>query len=156
MPDLDGGRTPGGGSATSNPLQELPSLLHKSEGWEGLRAALDAGQSGTIDGAWGSSAALAVAALAVDCSATVVAVVPGAANLASLVEDMASFLGVRPALFEAWESWPPPTHRGKLDPATISRLRLLQLLPVDPPKLIVTTMAAVIEPVPQRAELANR
>src|SRR5512135_235437 len=112
MLDLGGVRRPGDGSATSNPLNELPPLLQNAEGWAALRAALDAGQSGTIDGAWGSSAALAVAALAADASATLVVVVPGAGELGTFVEDLASFLGTRPAIFEAWESWPPPTHKG--------------------------------------------
>src|SRR5947207_3318193 len=47
-------------------LRALPALLHAAEGWAGLRAALAGRRSGTIDGAWGSSAALAVAALAAD------------------------------------------------------------------------------------------
>src|SRR5205814_2335076 len=45
-------------------LRALPELLTAAEGWEELRAALVAGHSGTVDGAWGSSAALAAAALA--------------------------------------------------------------------------------------------
>ena len=47
-------------TATDSPagtgLHALPGLLHAAEGWDPLRAALAAGQSGTIDGAWGSSA----------------------------------------------------------------------------------------------------
>ena len=116
---------------------------------------LDAGQSGTIDGAWGSAAALAVAALAADAPSTLLAVVPSAADLPSFVEDLASFTGIRPAVFEAWESWPPTTHKGKLDPATTSRLRLLQILPVEPPRLIAATMAALFQPVPARDCLAG-
>jgi transcription-repair coupling factor (superfamily II helicase) len=156
MPDLDGGRAPAGVLATSNPLLTLPGRLQAVEGWVALRAALDAGQSGTIDGTWGSSAALAVAALAADAPGSLLAVVPGVADLGSFVEDVVSFTGIRPALFEAWETWPPLVHKGKLDPATTSRLRLLQTLPVDPPKLIVSTMAALIQPVPARDALASR
>jgi transcription-repair coupling factor (superfamily II helicase) len=137
-------------------LASLPGLLHAAEGWAALRAALDARQSGTIDDAWGSSTALAVAALAADSPSTLLAVVPGPSDLPSFVEDVASFTGSRPAVFEAWETWPPPTHKGQLDPATTSRLRLLQTLPVDPPKLIVSTMAALIQPVPARDAMANR
>ncbi|MDB5310920.1 MAG: transcription-repair coupling factor [Gemmataceae bacterium] len=149
-------RTAATGSPAVNGLDALPGLLHAAEGWAALRAALAAGQSGTIDGAWGSSAALAVAALAADTPGTVVAVLPGAADVAPWVEDLASFTGIRPTVFEAWETWPPPTHRGKLDPATSSRLRLLQNLQVDPPKVVVTTIAALIQPVPARDDLARR
>ncbi|HXD85997.1 MAG TPA: transcription-repair coupling factor [Urbifossiella sp.] len=134
----------------------LPGQIHAAEGWAALRAALDAGQSGTIDGAWGSAAALAVAALAADAPNALLAVVPGAADLPSFVEDLASFTGIRPAILEAWESWPPTTHKGKLDPATTSRLRLLQILSVEPPRLIVATMAALLQPVPARDSLAGR
>ena len=137
-------------------LESLPGRLHAVEGWGALRAALDAGQSGTIDGTWGSAGALAIAALAADAPGTLLVVLPGASDLPHFVEDLASFTGNRPIIFEAWETWPPPTHKGKLDPATTTRLRLLQALPVDPPKVIVATIAALIQPVPERGDLANR
>src|SRR5438270_13828963 len=100
MPDLDGDRAPAGASAASNPLLALPGRLQTVEGWAALRTSLDAGQSGTIDGAWGSSAALAVAALAADSPGPLLTVVPGASDLATFVEDLASFTGTRPAVFE--------------------------------------------------------
>ena len=144
------------GPLTSDGLRALPRLLHAAEGWAALRAALAAGHSGTVDGAWGSSAAVAVAALAADAPGTVLAVLPTVSDVPPWVEDLTSFGGARPAVFDAWETWPPPTHRGKLDPATSSRLRLLQELLANPPRLVVTTMAAVIQPVPERADLAAR
>ena len=52
------------GPPAGDGLTTLPRLLRGAEGWEAVRAALAAGHSGTIDGAWGSSSALAVAALA--------------------------------------------------------------------------------------------
>jgi transcription-repair coupling factor (superfamily II helicase) len=147
-------------TATASPagagLLALPGLLHAAWGWPELRAALTSGHSGTIDGAWGSSAALAVAALAAEAPGTVLTVVPSAADVEPWAEDLASFSGARPAVFEAWETWPPPTHKGKLDPATSSRLRLLKELLANPPRLVVATIAALIQPVPERADLANR
>src|SRR5947209_6064811 len=139
---------------TSEGLRALPGLLHAAEGWAALRAALGTGQSGTIDGAWGSSAALSVAALAADAPGTVLAVLPTVSDLSPWAEDLASFTGSRPAVFEAWEAWPPPTHKGKLDSATSSRLRLLQELAGNPPRVVLTTVAAVIQPVPARDDLA--
>ena len=139
---------------TIDGLQTLPGLLHAAEGWAALRAALVAGSSGTIDGAWGSSAALAVAALTHEAPGTVVAVLPHTSDVSPWVEDLVSFTGERPAVFEAWETWPVPTHKGKLDPATSSRLRLLQELQVNPPRLVVTSIAALVQPVPERADLA--
>jgi len=144
------------GPAATDGLAQLPRTLHGADGWANLRAALAAGRSGTIDGAWGSAAALAVAALAADSASTVLAVVASPADLDGWTEDLASFGGARPAVFEAWEAWPPPTHKGKLAPATTSRLRLLQQLALAPPRLVVCTVAALLQPVPPRADLAAR
>ncbi|VTU02105.1 transcription-repair coupling factor : Transcription-repair-coupling factor OS=Singulisphaera acidiphila (strain ATCC BAA-1392 / DSM 18658 / VKM B-2454 / MOB10) GN=mfd PE=3 SV=1: CarD_CdnL_TRCF: DEAD: Helicase_C: TRCF [Gemmataceae bacterium] len=137
-------------------LRALGTFVPESEGWDGLRAALAAGRSGTIDGAWGSSSALALAALAADAPATLLVVVANPADVSPWVEDLRSFSGLAPAVFEAWETWPAGASKGKLDPITASRLRLLQQLSTEPPKLVVTTMAAVCQPVPERADLAAR
>src|SRR5688572_28373932 len=137
-------------------LRALPDLLARSEGWAALRAALAAGQSGTVDGAWGSSAALASAALAADTPGTLLVVVPNAADVELWVNDLGSFTGAHSATFEAWEGWPVHPHKGKLDPTTTVRLRLLQQLATDPPKVVITAIAAVCQPVPPRADLAAR
>ena len=50
-------------AAVPDSLADLPPLLRTADGFEPLAAALRAGRSGAVDGAWGSSAALAVAAL---------------------------------------------------------------------------------------------
>src|SRR4051812_7196595 len=106
-------------------LRALPDVLQTTEGWAELRAALAAGRSGTVDGAWGSSAALAASALATDCAGTLLVVVATPADVEPWAEDIASFLGSRPVVFEAWEAWPVTSNKGKLDPTTTSRLRLL-------------------------------
>jgi transcription-repair coupling factor (superfamily II helicase) len=137
-------------------LRALGTFVPESEGWDGLRAALAAGRSGTIDGAWGSSSALALAALAADAPGTLLVVVANPADVSPWVEDLRSFSGLAPVVFEAWETWPAGTNKGKLDPITASRLRLLQQFSTDPPKVVVTTMAAVCQPVPERADLAAR
>ncbi len=137
-------------------LSALPARLADDADWANLRAALLAGHSGTVDGAWGSASALAVATLTQETPGTVLVVLPTTTDLSPWVEDLASFRGERPAVFEAWETWPVPTHKGKLDPATTSRLRVLQECSEKPPRLIVTTIAAVIQPVPERADLAAR
>src|SRR5437660_6646179 len=87
-------------------LDALSARLQETAGWAALRKALETGHSGTIDGAWASSSALAVAALAADAPGTVLAVLPTASDLSPWVEDLASFTGSRPAVFEAWETWP--------------------------------------------------
>lgn len=137
-------------------LRALLDLLARSEGWAALRASLAAGQSGTIDGAWGSSAALATAALAADTPGTLLVVVPNAADVEPWVNDLDSFTGAHSVILEAWEGWPVYPHKGKLDSTTTARLRLLQQLAADPPKVVIAAIAAVCQPVPPRADLAAR
>jgi transcription-repair coupling factor (superfamily II helicase) len=137
-------------------LRALPTLLAETEGWAALRAALASGRSGTVDGAWGSSAALVVAALAAGTAGTVLVVVPNPADAGPWAGDFESFTGAAPAVFEAWEGWPIPPNKGKLDPVTAARLRLLQRLTGDPPKVVVAPVAAVCQPVPPRADLVSR
>src|SRR5947209_8321908 len=103
-------------------LNDLPRLLQDAEGWEGLRAALSRGESGTIDGAWGSAAALAAATLAAEEPPCLLVVVPSLAGVTPWAEDLASFLGHRPAVFPGYETWPPPTDKGRLAPETSARL----------------------------------
>ncbi|OWK46540.1 transcription-repair coupling factor [Fimbriiglobus ruber] len=135
-------------------LTDLPQAIRGVEGWGILRAALANGQSGTIDGAWGSSAAAAAAALATDLDGSLLVVVPGPADVGPWAEDLASFLGKSPSLFPAFETWPPPTIRGRIADETGQRLRLLQLLlGASPPKLVLASFAALIQPVPPREDL---
>src|SRR5207302_1725899 len=64
-------------------LTDLPRLLAAADGWEPLRAAVAAGQSGGVDGAWGSSGAAAVVAVAAEVPGPGLGVVPGPADLAA-------------------------------------------------------------------------
>jgi len=137
-------------------LRALPALLQNGEGWGELRSALVANRSGTIDGAWGSSASLAAAALAIDAPSTLLVVVPNPTDIEPWREDIVTFTDTKPAVFEAWETWPVANSKGKLDPTTTSRLRLLQSLLHDAPKVVVCCAAAVCQPVPERADLAAR
>ncbi len=139
--------------AAASRLRALPGLLAEVEGWDNLQQALLAGRSGTIDGAWGSSAALATAALALQTPGTLLVVLPSPADPAGWVEDLHTFRGTRPPVLEAWETWPVPSNKGKLDPTTTSRLRLLQQLTTEPPRVVVTTIVAVCQPVPERSDL---
>jgi transcription-repair coupling factor (superfamily II helicase) len=135
-------------------LADLPQLMRNAEGFPGVVEALRTGGAGTIDGAWGSSAALAVAALAEQAPATVLVVLAHPGDLESWTGDLAGFSGGRPVVFPAFESWPPdPTS---YDETPRRRLRLVQKLPTDPPKLLLATMAAMMQPVPGRGDLETR
>jgi transcription-repair coupling factor (superfamily II helicase) len=139
---------PAGGSAAGNSLTDLPRRLQTVEGWELLRAAVRRGESGTIDGAWGSSAAVAVAALASDAPGPNLVILPSVADLDPWADDLASFTGTRPAVFPAFDTWPPPPAKGRLSPELAGRLRVLQTLLADPPKVVLAPFAALAQPVP--------
>ena len=137
-------------------LTELPARLAAQPGWVPLRAALAAKQAGGIDGAWGSSSALAVAALAGEAVATVLVVVPNVGDVGPWAEDLVTF-GQRPAVFPAYETWPPVEKAGKIAPETGQRLRVLQnLAGATPPKVVLAPFAAVLQSVPLRDDLAKR
>ncbi len=137
-------------------LTDLPARLATLPGWAPLRTALKQNQAGGIDGAWGSSSALAVAALAGEASASVLLVVPNLTDVGPWAEDLATF-GQRPAIFPAYESWPPVEKAGKIAPETGQRLRVLQnLAGATAPKLVIAPFAAVLQSVPLRDELAKR
>src|SRR5205085_5898862 len=93
-------------AAVPDSLADLPHLLQTAEGFEPLAAALRAGRSGTVDGAWGSSAALAVAALAGEAPGPVLVVIPHPADLDAFASDLHSLTGSRPAVFPALDSLP--------------------------------------------------
>src|SRR5262245_9660888 len=135
-------------------LADLPQLLRSAEGWNAMVDALRARRSGTIDGAWGSAASLATAALGLEATSTLLVVLAHAGDVNPWARGLLSFSGQRPTIFPAWEEWPPP--KAALDEVPGQRLRVLQHLLREPPRLLLTTFAALIQPVPSRAELEAR
>jgi len=137
-------------------LFDLPALLSATDGWEAFCTALKRGHSGVIDGAWGSSAALASAAVVRDAPGPALLLIPSPADLPSWLEELRGFLEVRPALFPAQETWPILPDRGRISPETSQRLRTLQCLLKEPPRLTVAPIAAVLQPVPSPEEFRRR
>src|SRR5690348_13563113 len=133
-------------------LEDLTRLLRAADGFAPLVESLKAGRSGTVDGAWGSSAALATAALGQEVPSTLLIVLAHPRDTDGWVEDVASFAGVRPVVFPAWENL--PTAETVVDDLAAQRLRLLkQLQGPEPPRILLTTMQALIQPVPELARL---
>src|SRR5688572_16422253 len=122
-------------------LAELPQVLRDAEGFAGVTSALRAGGAGTIDGAWGSSSALAVAALANEAPGPLLIVIPHLGDVETWTADIATFTGRTPIVLPAFEAWPPASSN--FDETPRRRLRLVQALAADPPKLMLTTMAAL-------------
>jgi len=136
-------------------LKDLGLLIQEAEGFHPLLAALKNGHGATVDGAWGSSGALVSAAFGLHAPATVLVVLAHPRDVDGWTEDIAGFAGVRPVVFPAWETL--PDDNTVIDEVAGQRLRVLKQLEADTaPRFIVTTIQALIQPVPDRAQLARR
>jgi transcription-repair coupling factor (superfamily II helicase) len=141
-------------SLSLDSLQDLTRLIQTTEGFHPLVAALKNGRAATVDGAWGSSGALVSAALALHAPQTLLLVLAHPRDVDLWAEDLHSFAGLRPIVFPAWDAL--PTKETVLDEIGGQRLRILkQFEAAEVPRLIVTTMQALIQPVPDRAQLAK-
>ena len=136
-------------------LADLPGIIARQPGFDTVLAALVRGDSGTIDGAWGSSAAAAVAALAAHCGRPLLVVLPRLSEVDDFTADLATFLEgdsepLRPVVLPAWET--PPTELSPADPVFARRLGVLEALDsVTPPRVLVAATAGLMQPVPPPA-----
>ncbi len=114
---------------------------------------LQAGHAATLDGVWGSSCALAAAALAQEAPAVLVVVCPRLDEVQGLIGDLGLFSPLQPVQFPVSESL--STDRMVQDEAVGDRVRVLKaLLGPQPPKILVTSIPALLQPVPSRSRLA--
>ncbi len=135
-------------------LKELPRWLEGTGGFSALLAALQSGQAATIDGAWNSSASLVTAALGRHTPSTLLIVLAHPRDLDSWDEDLVSFSGLRTVNFPAWDAL--PNADTVLDEIGGKRLRVLRQLEGDhPPKILLTTIQALLQPVPNREQLSK-
>ncbi len=135
-------------------LRRLPAGLTAHEGFVDVLCALHDGQSATIDGAWGSSCALVAAALAAPAPSTVLVVSPRQHDIDDLCDDLAIFLPQPPERFPAWET--APGEQLVSNEIYRDRIRTLkQLLAPAPPRLIVTSIQSLLQPVPSRQRVAD-
>ncbi|HZY89485.1 MAG TPA: CarD family transcriptional regulator, partial [Gemmataceae bacterium] len=139
--------------APPDTLKDLLTLVQTAEGFPALLAALRQGHGATVDGAWASSAGLVTATLAREAPRALLAVLAHPRDLDGWAGDLQSFAGLRPALFPAWDNQP---GSGPVDEVAGQRLRLLkQLEGPEPPRLVLTTFQALLQPVPDRKQLAQ-
>src|SRR5205823_5873181 len=125
-----------------------------SSGFPEVLAALKNGRSGTIDGAWGSAAPLASAALGLHAPAALVIALAHVGDVDDFRDDVAAFAGVAPEVFPAWERLPREATAG--DEVFGRRLRILKgLSGTAPPRFIVAPFQALLQPVPTRELLAR-
>jgi transcription-repair coupling factor (superfamily II helicase) len=136
-------------------LRGLVALVQTTEGFAPAAEALRAGRSASADGAWGSSASLAIAALAERVPATALVVIAHPGDLDAWAADLEGFVGLRPAAFAALDTW--PANPDRLDTGAGRRLHLLrQLGSSSPPPLVLASIQALLQPVPTVQALAAR
>lgn len=137
-------------SVERSELEMLASRLTSQPDFQAVARALSAAQLTSIDGAWGSAAAMVVAALSAVAPSTVLVILPREKELDAWALDVQTFAGVTPLLFPAWEMLPEELRMS--DPILGSRLRVLKALEgATPPRIVIATMQALLQPVPSRS-----
>jgi len=139
---------------TSERLFELVGHLERQEGFAEVVESLKSGHAATLDGAWGSSCALAAAALARHAPAVLVVVTSQIDDVDNLIDDLTLFTPLTPERFSAWESL--PDERVIHDEVFGDRVRVLKSLQGGAPaKLLVTSIQSLLQPVPASESLAR-
>jgi len=142
-------------SARPGQLQQLVGCLQRQEGFDQVAASLRAGHAATLDGVWGSSSALAVAALASWAPGPVLVITPQPEDTEDFLEDLELFLAPEEASrqpFPALEEL--PEEEPKLDELWGQRLRVLKELGrPSASQLVVGPIQALVQPVPDPARL---
>lgn len=140
-------------------LAELTPLIASGDEFSGVVSALRSGQSAAIDGAWGSSCVLTVAALQQSCPQyTFLVVVPGIRDVEDFADELAELRAGRVQTFAAWESL--PEEHDISDRVFASRLSVLRRLSsgsvdnsTSENTAIVTCIPALLQAVPSRAAI---
>ena len=135
-------------------LAELTALIAAAPGFPEVTASLHSGRSAAIDGAWGSSCALSVAAIAAADSKRVhVVVLPTIRDAEEFIDELTDLTTASVLLFPAWESLPDEIDAG--DSVYAGRLSVVRRLndPERSAALIVTCLPALLQPVPSRAAI---
>ncbi len=133
--------------AFARELDQLPAQLRSATGFDAVVAALRRGEAASVDGAWGSSCALTTATLAQDAGETVLVIVPRLRDADRFANDLRGFVPELPTLvFPAWESL--PDEHVVADVVFGNRLRTLGQLQQPSPKIVVASLAALLQPVP--------
>ncbi len=142
-------------AALTGPLESLTAEIEQLDGFADVQASLLAGHSGTLGGVWGSSCALASAALAGDCPATLMVVVPRPAMIDTLADDLSLFTTTPITCFRPSEVI--PSRRVVVDEIEGERLRVTKQLVERPGEahVVVTSIQALMQPVPSREVLAE-
>ncbi len=139
----------------SDRLRDLVPRLEGQPGFAEVLASLAAGHGAAVGGVWGSSCALVAASLASRSPGPLVVVVAHGDDIDTFCDDLALFCPVEPERFPPWES--ERGDRVLVDESFGERLKLLKRLgQAEPPRLIVTSIQAIQQPVPRRETVARQ
>ena len=144
----------GSGRQTPSSLAELTTLIAASPRFAEVLTALHSGRSAAIDGAWGSSCALSIAAIAsADPKRTHVIILPTIRDAEEFVDELTDLPNSGVVLFPAWESLPEIIDAG--DSVYAARVSVVRRLSQAErmPAAIVTCLPALLQPVPTRASI---
>lgn len=144
----------GSGRQTPSSLAELTTLIAASPGFAEVLKALHSGRSAAIDGVWGSSCALSIAAIAsADPKRTHLIILPTIRDAEEFVDELTDLPNSGVMLFPAWESLPEIIDAG--DSVYAARVSVVRRLSQTDrtPTAIVTCLPALLQPVPTRASI---
>ena len=152
MTDRDTPPPPSGAS-----LRRLAEQLGERDDFARVARSLEEGHGGTLGGVWGSSRALVAAALERRCDGVVWVAAPHLADIDSLAADLSLFTEAAVETFPAWQT--EEKERLVADEVFGQRLRVLKTH-ADPsrkghPRIVVTSIHALLQPVPSRETLAD-
>ncbi|WP_165247879.1 transcription-repair coupling factor [Paludisphaera soli] len=154
MPRVSSRRPAAATPAAAGELKDLTRLIQQAEGFPEVIAALRNGRAATIDGSWGSAAGLVSGALALHAPTTLVVVLPHVGDVDDFRDDVAVFSGLAPEVLPAWDKL--PREQDARDEVFAARMRTVGRLAGGlPPRAVVTSMQALLQPVP-RPEVLRR
>jgi transcription-repair coupling factor (superfamily II helicase) len=134
-------------------LFELVDRFERQDGFAAIIDELSAGQAATLEGVWGSACAPTAAAFARHVPETLVVVVAHEDHIDPVIDDLFLFYRETPERFPACET--VLGDRVFHDEIFGDRVRLLKQLSKDHrPKLIVTGIQGLMQPVPSTEALA--
>ncbi len=140
--------------ASIRELKDLTRLIQRAPGFPEVLASLKNGRGATLDGAWGSAGPLATAALGLHAPRTLVIALAHVGDVDDFRDDVATFAGVAPEVFPAWDRLPREAGAG--DEVFGRRLRVVRRLAgPSPPRFVVAPLQALVQPVPTAEALAR-
>ncbi len=144
------------GNSVPASLSDLTTVLASLPGFSEVLQALQSGRSAAIDGAWGSSRALSIAAvIAARPQRACLVIQPTIRDAEEFSDELASLTSHPVVHFPAWESLPDADQAG--DTVAAGRLTVIRRLAATDRSrpVIVTSLPALLQPVPTRESIRN-